>query len=216
MKLPTRFSFIFIWVLFFSILFTQNLFASDWEYWSKNTIIANLNEKIELKLQPDFRFKNEFGNFYFQQTYVGPVFKISEFLKIAPLYLYRTTKKNNHWKKNNIGNLDIELKLPFLLESFLIYRCRTEYNFTKESCVLRNAFKLSKDCKKIAGLSFFLSDEIFYNFMVDKLNENRTEIGFSKEITDNLGLGLSYILRYREIDNWRNTNILQTEVKVAF
>jgi len=65
-------------------------------------------------------------------------------------------------------------------------------------------------------LSFFLSDEIFYNFMVDKLNENRTELGFSKEITDNLGLGLSYILRYREIDNWRNTNILQTEVKVVF
>ena len=214
MKLSTRF--IFIFTLFFLILFAQNLFASDWEYWSKNTIIAKLNEKIDLKFEPHFRLKNKFANFYYNQTYVGPVFKISEFLKIAPLYLYRTTKKNNHWKKNNIGNLDIELKLPFLLESFLIYRCRTEYNFTKNGCVLRNCLKLSKDYKNIDGLSFFLSDEIFYNFMVDKLDENRTEIGFSKEITDNLGLGLSYILRYREIDNWRNTNILQTEVKVAF
>lgn len=197
-------------------MFTRDLFASDWEYWSKNTIITKLNEKIDLKFEPHFRLKNKFTNFYYNQTYVGPVFKISEFLKIAPLYLYRTSKKNNHWKKEDIGNLDIELKLPLLLDSFLTYRCRTEYNFTEDGCIFRNCLKLSKDCKKIDGLSFFLSDDTFYSFIADKLNENRTEIGFSKEITDNLGLGLSYILRYREIDNWRNTNTLQTAVKVVF
>ena len=214
MELSTRF--IFIFVLFFLILFTHNLFASDWEYWSNSLVFIKLREKVDFRIIPHARLKNKCRDFYYYKTYIGPTFKISKFFKISPLYMYKIEKKRGVWKEDNVGNMDMELKLPFLVNAYLDYRYRTEYNFTQNNCVHRNKFELSKDCEKINGLSLFLYDEIFYSFAANKLNENRVSASLSKKINDNLNLGLSYIVRFQDSTDWHNTNIVQTEVKVSF
>jgi len=209
--------------LVFLGLLRQDIFASDWELWNKYTITKNLTEKVDFKVEPELRFKSEFGHFYFEQTYVGPVFKITKWLKISFLYDYKESEQKKKkketkdiWKHEDMGIFDVELKLPFLLSSNFNYRSRTEYNFTKNGWVQRNNFKVSKECKKIKGLSFFVGDEIFYNFVSDTLDENRTFVGFSKKINDNLSWGLSYILRYRKSTYWYSANILQLEMGISF
>ncbi len=82
MKLST--GFIFIFALLFSILFTQNLFASDWEYWSNGVVLIKLKEKIDFRIIPHARLKNKCRDFYYYKTYIGPTFKIAKFFKISP------------------------------------------------------------------------------------------------------------------------------------
>ncbi len=130
--------------------------------------------------------------------------------------MYKIEKKRGIWKEDNVGNMDMELKLPFLVNAYLDYRYRAEYNFTQNSCIHRSKFELSKDYEKINGLSFFLYDEIFYSFADNKLSENRVSAGLSKKINDNLNLDLSYILRNQDSNDWHNTNIVQTDIRLAF
>ena len=209
MKLFIKISFI----LFFLILYSNSALAADWEYWSNYPISVKLTDKIDFRFIQQFRLNDHFGRFYLYKNYIGPAFKLNEHLKISPLYEYKISRNTGGWKPDNIGNLDADLKL---FDSLLSCRFRLEYSFTNSQCVSRNKFKLSKKIPKIGGLSFFVWDEIFYNFKVHKLNENRSSVGFSKDINKHLTFDLSYILRYRKADSWYNSNILQTDLKIKF
>jgi len=200
----------------FLILCWQSIFASEWEYWNKTSITGKLTDRIDLRIEPNFRFNGPFPHFYYSKIFIGPIFGVSKLLKLSPSYAYKASEKNNQWKKENMGVLDIELKLSFLFDSFLHYRLRTEYSFTNDECVLRNRFRLLKDYKKIKGLSFLIWDEIFYNFVSEEINENQTGIGFSKKISKNLALGLSYILRYKKSNDWCSWNLIETELRINF
>ena len=206
--------------LFFALLFlglqSQLLFASDWELWTKYSFNFKLNKQIDFKVEPELRYKHEFGHFYYEQVYVGPVFKLKKWLKIATLYDYKTSEKNHTWKNEDLGVFDIELNSPFLVDSTFNYRLRNERNFTKKEWVQRNNFKISKEYKKIKGLSFFMGDETFYNFDSDRMDENRTTVGFSQKINNNLSCGLSYILRYKKAVDWSSSNILQIDIGAKF
>lgn len=213
-----RFLLVVCFFLALILSFSGISFASDWEMWYKGTFSARLTDLVDFKIEPEMRFKQNFGHFYFEQTYVGLVFKLAKWAKVATLYDRKVAKKNDKWPSEDIGVFDLELKSPAVMEFIFDNRCRGEYNFTKQYWVYRNRLRVTRDVNFVKGLSAYAYDEIFYDFAINRTNENRTSVGLSQKITKNISCGLSYILRYKwgKPKHWYSANILQLDAAVKF
>ena len=63
----------------------------------------------------------------------------------------------------------------------------------------------------------FVAEEIYYDFALEKLNQNRLDIGLSKELFEHLKPKIFYRLRSKYTESeWVNANIIGTALSISF
>jgi len=137
----------FLIIVFFTLMLLELpvvAFADqDWEYWSKYSFKIALSKKTGFSLKPEFRFKDDFKEYYYSKTYLGFLYKLNKFTEIKAYYAYKTKKDKTGWKQTDLLYLDPTLK--FNLGAFdLSNRFRFEYDLDKDELVYRNRIKLLK------------------------------------------------------------------------
>ncbi|MDP8213706.1 MAG: DUF2490 domain-containing protein [Candidatus Euphemobacter frigidus] len=192
----------------------------DWEYWMKYSFNARVNEKVALFIKPQFRWRDDFNEFYFHRTWAGATLKVLKWLDVAPQYSYKTSKHSgNHWPPENFLALDLIPKIA-LFDLKVSDRNRVMYGLDDYVWTYRNRIKIARPFKKALwghGLTPFIADEGFYNDKAHEFYENRAEFGFGTKIIKNIELELSYIFRSKEKkDKWIKSHILCSLLKFKF
>ncbi|MFH1335595.1 MAG: DUF2490 domain-containing protein [Candidatus Zixiibacteriota bacterium] len=188
--------------------------APDWEYWSKYALEIALNRKVSFSLEPQFKFKNNFKEYYYSKTYLGLSYKLSKFITVKGYYAYKTKKGRTNWKGSDLIYLDPTLKLNLNYVK-LGNRFRLEYDLDKEELVYRNRLKMEKDLNNI--IAPFIQEEIFYSFLSHRFEENRFSVGSSVKVTPKVNLSGEYMLNSKKDDSmWRTANVLVTTLSFLF
>ncbi|MCK4403701.1 MAG: DUF2490 domain-containing protein [candidate division Zixibacteria bacterium] len=194
---------------------TEGVFADqDWEYWSKYSFEIAGGKKIGFSLQPEFKFKNTFEEYYYSKTYFGLFYKLNEFIKIKGYYAYKTKKAKTGWRRTDLLYLDPSLK--FNLQNIdLSNRFRFEYDFDKRELVYRNRLKVEKSFYK--SITFFIKEEPFYSFLSGRFKENRFSVGSSVKILNRARFSGEYMLNSKKVNlSWRSANVLATSLSFLF
>ncbi len=63
----------------------------------------------------------------------------------------------------------------------------------------------------------FIAEEIFYDTVPNKINQNRFSIGFSKPLSKNTELQIFYLLKSKRAGrDWNEVNVLGTTLGISF
>ncbi|MDH4223567.1 MAG: DUF2490 domain-containing protein [candidate division Zixibacteria bacterium] len=194
---------------------TQGIFAEeDWEYWSKYSFDIAFNKKVGFSIEPQFKFKNNFREYYYSKTYFGLSYKLNKFTKIKGYYAYKTKKGKTGWKETDLLYLDPILKFD-LLNIDLSNRFRLEYDLDKKELIYRNRIKLEKSLYK--NIVPFLQEEIFYSFLSHRFEENRFSVGSSVKVMNIMRFSGEYMLNSKNDNSgWQSANVLVTSLSFLF
>lgn len=198
-----------------SLKSTEGIFAGqDREYWSKYSFEIACSKKFGLDLQPEFKFKNTFEEYYYSKTYFGLFYKLNEFIKIKGYYAYKTKKDKTGWRGTDLLYLDPSLKFN-LRNIDLSNRFRLEYDFGKKELVYRNRLKIENSLYK--SITFFIKEKAFYSFSSHQFKENRFSVGSSVKILNRARFSGEYMLNSKKVNFcWQDANVLVTQLSFLF
>jgi len=214
MKNISRF---FVTVVCSVLLINSNsdVFAKqDWEYWSKYSLEIVCGKRISFSLEPQFKFKNTFKEYYYSKTYWGISYKLNKFIKVKSYYARKTKKDKTGWRGSDLFYLDPILRFN-LHDMDLSNRFRWEYDFDKKEWVYRNRLKLEKNLYK--SITPFIQEEIFYSLLDHQFKENRFSVGCSVKMLNWTSFSGEYMLNSKKVKSgWPTSNVLVTTLNFMF
>jgi hypothetical protein len=206
-----------------SIQLTPDAFAydnGDWQYWNTESIEGNINEKWKIKLEEEFRFGDEAGEFYYHHSDLGLSYKCYEWLKLGLNYRQVYEKKNRDWKQENRPHLNGTVKwaladFKFTDRSRLEYRIREGKDDAlryRNKLTIKFPFKWTK-----FNIQPYLADEVFVDFDQGELNRNRLYVGTGCKLIKYLKADVFYLWQSsKSSDSWVDYNIVGTKLNIVF
>ncbi|MFA4888146.1 MAG: DUF2490 domain-containing protein [Candidatus Omnitrophota bacterium] len=210
---------------FACLLFATGALASgDNKYYSEFALKHKLNDKFDLFFTPELRYNEDMGNFYYYQLRAGSTFHAHKNLDLALAYRFLQSKVKGAWDNNNIQYIEM-LAIPKIkLGAFDISDAnkieRRFYENAPDRWVYRNLLTFAYPAK-IGNFEFtpYISNEIYYDFELDRMNLNWATIGANKKINKYLTVGLYYrdeTSRVGTSSKWVTNHILGSNVTVNF
>ncbi len=200
---------------------TSTLYArDDVNYWASVTLEHPLNNKVRIIWNPLWRVRDDVSESFYLASRQGVGYKVSKSLDLAASYFYAEEKNiAGRWVPENRLELQTTCKWG-LWDLKWSDRNRFEYRSVddKEKWRYRNALKIAKPVK-VWGSEFspYVSDEIFYDFKKDELNQNRVSVGVTKKLIENVTLDVYYMVKSDKTGrDWNETQILGTSLTVVF
>jgi len=200
------------------IINKSTLAETDWEYWNHYEIAGSINDKLDFKVKPAFRHKDDFNNHYYTHFDIGLDWKVNDWFVLSQYYCHVNEKKKGNWKVEYRPHLNITFKWKFLGLSFS-ERNKLEYRIKEDKEFFRYRNKLTVKLPKFTQSMFqvYISEELFYDFDANELNKNRVYTDMDFKVINNLKAGLYYILESRKKkDEWINVNVLGTVLRYSF
>jgi len=201
--------------VFLSIL----IFGGQWEYWAENIVAHKISETETFQANYYFYFKEIINNNYFQNLSISYTNKIYNGLGLYGEIYTEVLNANSKW--NGTNSLVTGIFYEFPLFDFITVRIfdRFFYNIINPAKWDYHRPRIFFNFK-INNYLFSLSDELRLDLTgkrQDVFYKNRLFFSCSKKIWDGIFLGFAYILQSDKLINeWGNTNILQTSLKVEF
>ena len=215
------------WVLFVIIsFFGSNAFAeTDNKYYSEYVLKHKLNDKFDIFFTPEFRAKNDMTNTYYYHLRIGSTFHAHKYLDLASAYRYiQIQNSRGDWSNNDTQYIELIAIPKTKFAGFdLSDANKFEYRFienARDRWVYRNLITVAYPAK-ISGFEFtpYVSNEIYYDLEIDKMNQNWVTIGANKKISKNITVGLyarNEAVRVVTSSKWVTAHILGSNVTVSF
>lgn len=192
----------------------------DFQIWYTQSQELRITEKRKIELEEGFRFGDNAESLYYHYYDVGLTHSLNKLdFKINYRRVYE--KKKGKFREENRFHINAILK--YKLQAFklsnrhrLEYRC---FNYRPNILRYRNKFSIKFPSIRLAKLKIqpYLADEIFLNFEGKSFNQNRFYCGFDMKLTKRLKAELYYLLRRsRHKNEWKDTNVLGTKMKLVF
>ena len=193
----------------------------DFQYWSAASASFKPGEKLTAKIEEQFNFGDNAGDFFYQHLDIGFAYSgLAHWLEAGINYRQIFEEKNGDWKKENRPHASITLKWEKFDAKFS-NRFRFEYRDkedSKDTWRFRNKFIINAPWL-VTGLKIrpYLADEIYYDFEAQALNRNSIFAGFNLAPFDKFNAEIYYALQKTKSDNkWTSVNILGTKLKLYF
>ena len=201
-------------------LFNSAVLAGDsTESWNTLTLKHKINERFTYILYGLEIMGDNVSEHEYWELRTGVSYKASDHWSFAVYYLHGEFKNAaNKWIDENRAETDAVYKWSWGNFKWSD-RLRVAYKIVngKEKFQYRNKIKVAKPIMIFSQkLTVFVDEELFYNDDVDRYNENRFSVGFSKKINDHITTALYY--RYRAIkgvNDWSGANIIGTFVSIT-
>lgn len=199
--------------------------ATDNKYYSEYALKHKLNDKFDLFFTPEFRSSNDMGNLYYYHWRAGSTYHAHKNLDLALAYRYiQTQDSKGEWDNADTQYIEMMIIPKIKLKGFNLSDAnRFERRFHKNArdrWVYRNYSTLAYPAK-IGGFEFtpYISDEVYYDFEIDKVNLNWAIIGVNKKVAKNLTVGIYYkdeTSRVGVSNKWITAHVLGTNVTIDF
>ena len=180
---------------------------ADAEFWATGTFQFPIKENLKMNVIPEIRVRNNLGELYYWQTYVGPVLILNKNYEAAAYYALKYSKSGGNWTSGNLGYLDLVYK-----NDYFSNRGRIEYDNLLDTFKLRDSFQLKKN-------GWFIGDELFFNFKKGFLDEERIAVGYSSKMNGKTELSLGYLLRRTKSiagGDWMQSGGINSGLKIVF
>jgi hypothetical protein len=192
----------------------------DWQYWNEFQFKYSVREDLTLRLKTEQRLRDDFSALFLTNFEVGLLFKPNEHLEFGPLYKFEH-EKSSSGKRTDENRVSFEGTIKWKLVDFgFANRHRISFrNISgKESWRYRTRLKISRPINILnTSITPFVSNELFYDFVPERFNQNRFDIGFSKKLYKHLEPKIYYRLRSKYSGNeWLEVNIIGTELSISF
>lgn len=210
-------------ILFLSCQYVSISYAlakDDWQYWNEFQFKRSIKDNLDLRLKTEQRLRDDFTDLFLINFEVGLIFKPSKHFEFGPLYKFEH-EKSLSGQKTDENRVSLEGTVKWWFGDFKFSnRHRVNYrNISgKESWRYRIKLKIAHPIEfRNFSITPFISDEVFYDTVPDKLNQNRFSIGFSKQLTDNLGLEIYYLLKSKRTGgDWAEVDVLGATLSISF
>ncbi len=206
--------------------FTETALAvGDSKYYSEFVLKHKLSDKFDLFFTPEFRFKNDMGHMYYQSYRVGSTYHAYKYLDLAAAYRYVQTQDSaGDWSNNDTQYLEMIMTPKIKLAGLdLSDANKFEYRFienARDRWFYRNLLTAAYPLK-VFNFEFtpYISDEIYYDYEIEKINLNWLTLGVTKKLNKILTVGIYYRKeesRLGATSKWIANNILGTNIAVNF
>lgn len=208
-----------------AISFSANVFAGDGKYYSEFVLKHKVNDKFDTFFNPELRLNDDMGNLYYYSLRGGVTYHAYKNLDLSLASRFLQTKNSkDKWGGDTyyIPEMIIIPKVTvrgFNLSDANKFEYRVIENAT-DRWVYRNLATVAYPTK-IGSFEFtpYISEEVYYDFEINKMNLNWATIGANKKITKNLAVGLYYrneVVRTGTTSSWVTNNILGSNITIDF
>jgi long-subunit fatty acid transport protein len=177
----------------------------DFQLWNGYSVEKELNKKISVGLEQEFRFKNNASQFEDYLTTLGGGYKINKYLKVRGAYRFNYAKSIEEGVKNE-HRFNVDLMLRYKLDRFVLgYRARYQVEYEKFEYNhyhdLRNKFGVKYNIRKTDFVPFA---EYEFNYSLNypagnSIYRNRYTFGVDYEISKQLSVYSYYRIQTRRI-----------------
>ena len=192
----------------------------DWQYWNNTSIEGTLSPKARVELEQDFRFGDDFSNFYREHTQILFGYKIFDWLEVAPAYHQAFDEKDGEFHPEQRPQIDLTGK--WTIHGWeVIERNRLEYRdkFEKENTIryrnqLKLKFPISWTQWKIRP---YIAEEPFFESEGAGFNSNRASVGLEVKLAEHVKTDLYFLWRTTDSgEEWIDNYIFGSKLKLSF
>ncbi len=193
----------------------------DFAIWHIQNYSIKLNDNWKIALDGEMHFSDdvERGSYYhadFGAVYSG----FAPWVDVGGFYRQIYSRSSDDWQDEKRPHIDIILKKNLDFINFK-NRGRFEYRYKKNSDHFwryRNKFYFiypKKFTKK--NIQPYAAEEIFVDFDIRKLNQNRWEAGFLFDISESIKASVFYLRQSSKSNGiWTDTNVFGSSLGVKF
>lgn len=188
----------------------------DFQSWNDVNITVPVNKKTDFILTGTFRFGENGQRLVDRRVAVAFNFKLTGWLSVQPFYTnIVTTPRIGRNRTENRLSFAATYKFPFkkftLTDRNLFERrLRSPRNSTR----YRNRLQLEIPLKKFYDTRFFTSDEIQYDWSLERWSRNRFTVGLGKTINKNFGLDVYYMRQNDGTTRPGDLNVIGTVFRI--
>ena len=205
----------------------SNVFAyndGDFQIWNTDVEEFQLNKKLKLLFEEEFRWGNDASEFFYQHYDAGLAYAINKTWTVGGGYrqIYQRSSANSPWQAESdpylffayygdIAGFKFDDRNRF---EYQYYSYQADTGRYRNKLTVKAPWKFTK-----LEIQPFVSDEFFVMIGGDQgFNQNRLSAGFVFNLTKNLKAELYYMLLSSKSSTsvWKYYNVLGTKVKVAF
>ncbi|MFQ6604013.1 MAG: DUF2490 domain-containing protein [Fidelibacterota bacterium] len=163
-----------------SLLSTLLLASSmtDYQFWHTETMVKSLANDRTISLDVDSRFREHGSQQYYFHSDLRYRFPLSSGLTAGVSFREIFSLKPEGWVREHRPNVEFIFKrktgnVTSSLRNRLEYRIFTDQTAFRNRTLLTQQFPLPFSSR----FSFYIADEIFYDFSIDDFNTNRIYLG---------------------------------------
>lgn len=199
--------------------------GGDSKYYSEYALKHKLSDKWDVFFTPELRLKKDMSTLYYYQMRGGATLHAHKHLDASLAYRFIQTKDSKgEWDNSDMHYVECIVIPKTKLGGFNLSDAnKIEYRMlenARDRWVYRNLASIAYPAK-IGDFEFtpYVSNEVYYDFEIEKINLNWTTLGVTKKISPNLSLGLygrAETTRVGVKDEWDTNFILGTNVGIEF
>jgi hypothetical protein len=196
----------------------QIIDRTDNQFWSDVQVAAPVTKNFDFNMLGTLRVGRDFNRPVDERIGVGFTFRFGPHLQITPNYLYIATqpiRNRQLWE----SRLSLPVTLRFNLEKFRISDRNTFERRIRNpgisSTRYRNRLQIEHPVGRSEwGLSWFVADEIFYDWSVDRWVRNRFSVGGSKVFNKHFTQDVYYLRQNDGVSIPGDLNVIGTILRV--
>lgn len=190
----------------------------DNQSWNDVQLTVPVGEQFDFTLSGTFRFGKNITRLNDRRVAVGFVYKPKKYLSFQPFY-WNIVARNSSGKFKQEHRLNFRATYRFPFKTFgLSHRSWFEYRIRKprSSWRYRPSLTFEKDIPKkfIEGARVFVTEEIFYDSILNKFSRNRFSVGVTKTINKKLSLDVYYLRQNDGFSVPGDLNVIGTAWKI--
>jgi hypothetical protein len=169
----------------------------DNQSWNDIQLTVPINEQFDFFTMGTFRFGKNVTRLHDRRIQLGITYKPNKWFSISPFY-WNIVARNSSGKFKQEHRFNFRVVYRFPIKSFgLSHRSIYEYRWRKplKSWRYRPSLTFDKDIpeKFIPKAKFYVTDEIFYDSILNKFSRNRFTVGVTKTINKKLSVDIYYM-----------------------
>ncbi|MDD4202279.1 MAG: DUF2490 domain-containing protein [Candidatus Omnitrophica bacterium] len=214
----------YLFIITLAILSCISCFAfenGDLQYWLTTSMDAKINNSWKMKADNELRFGDSAGTLYYEHVDLGLTYSgLAKWLDVGGNYRLVYEKKGKSWFYENRPHINVTLK-GSVYDFKLSNRNRLEYRDKetgKDGWRYRNKTAIKYPIKtEHFNITPYIADEVFADFIVCEISENRLYGGVEFKAMDHLYLDIYYMWKANRKNNvWTNANVIGTQIKLSF
>jgi hypothetical protein len=193
--------------------------SDDWQYWNRLILKHEFSDKWALDIASEQKWRDDVSDLFLYGVFIVPTVKLTENVSLGAGYRLERKEEGDSWTTENrlLFPLTVGWTVKpwqFQLRNQLEYR---DLEDDQDRWRIRE-WILLKWPVQIGRLSVvpFASEEVFYDFTVEQMNQNRAAVGLSVPWRKHTTLSVYYMNKTERDGDWSAVNVLGTEITFKF
>jgi hypothetical protein len=193
--------------------------SDDWQYWNLLALKHEFNDKVALDIASLQKWQDDVSDLFLYSGFILPTVRLTENVSLGAGYWLERKEAGDSWTTEN--RLLFPLTVGWTAKPWLLQlRNQLEYRDLEDDqdrWRIRERITVKRPVQ-VGQLSVvpFASEEVFYDFTAEQMNQNRVAAGLSVPWRKRMTLTVFYMNKAERDGDWSSVNVLGTEVAFRF